>query len=424
VVPFARLLTIEMNDILNLPVSRAVAFLVLALCFLSLVDGAIPQLELFSIGQLFIPEYLIKGALLAAVLIGCLIFPQTRLGKIPKWWWLLCVAYLIADIAYLTFARGMTVAVVLQSYSGYYGLLLIGPVLCAFRGRVSQRTILLCTVSLFLVCAAVGLVQYFSAQPLLFTESADGGFRVDSWFFFEKVRAFSLFTSAMNFGMFCALCGALGVALSRTLPWRGALLCLVSAVACFATLTRLCYVIFFCVCTYALVLTFGKKSGRGLWHPFLYFGFGLAMVVAGLSSLVTGGESGLQDASSLIQRIGQWTYYSDFLLHSSITDQLFGVGIVQNEKILPLYPMIIDNVALALMLHIGLVGFVLFCILMIKMWLFLRREALVTRQPFAIAAASLWAALACAGIFNIVFTSFGVVFALAVLCREEAAVPA
>jgi hypothetical protein len=80
--------------------------------------------------------------------------------------------------------------------------------------------------------------------------------------------------------------------------------------------------------------------------------------------------------------------------------------------------MIIDNLPLALILHIGIVGLVLFSILLIKMWLYLRKEALATQQPFMIATASIFASLACSGIFNITFPTFGTVFALAILCAK------
>lgn len=408
-----------MNEILNLSISKLVAFFLVLLCFLSLVDGVMPQLQLFLLGAVPLPEYMVKGLFLAAGLVACLLFRGNQPAGIPRLAWLLCLAYMLVDVAYLTHARAMPLATVLQSYSGYYPLLFIGPILFAFRGSVSQSVMLRLTICAFVVCAAIGIIQYLTARPILFTESTDGAFRVDSWYFFDRVRAFSLFTSAMNFGMFCALCGALGVALSRRFPLRGILLVAISGAACFTTLTRLVYLLFICVCSYAFVLTYGKKSDRGRWQPVFYFLAGIATVVAGLSSLVSGGTNNLQDASSLLQRIGQWTYYADFLIHSPVSDQLFGVGIVQNEKILPLYPMIIDNLPLALILHIGIVGLVLFAILLVQMWLFLRREALEKAQPFTIAAASLWAALACAGIFNIVFASFGTVFALAVLCRRD-----
>jgi hypothetical protein len=409
----------QMNEFLNLPLSRLVALFAVVLCFLSLVDAVIPQLDLYFFGQILIKEAVVKGTLLAVVVLGCLIHPRIQRTEGPIFAWLICIGYLVADIPYLAYARGMSFVDVLQSYSVYYLLLLIGPALLVFRGRISQPVIIRCTVFLFLVCATIGVAQHLTAQPILYTESTDGAFRVDSWNFFDEVRAFSLFTTALNFGMFCALCGALGVALSRTQPIRGALLFIVSATASFTTLTRLSYLVFICTCAYALVLTFGRRPGRGLWHPVLYFALGISTILVGLNSLLSSDTTNLRDASSLIERVVQWIYYSDLLRHAALADQLFGVGIVQSEKILPLYPMLIDNLPLALVLHIGIVGLVLFGILMIKMWLYLRREALATRQPFVIAAASLWAALACAGIFNIVMSSLGAVFALAVLCERE-----
>jgi len=408
-----------MNYFLNLPVYRFVAFFVAVLCFLSFVDAIVPQLSLYLVGQLVVREAMVKGALLVVVVLGCFLYPKIHSVKGPTLVWLLCIGYLFAEIPYLTYARDMVFVDVLQSYSVYYLLLLIGPALLVFRGRVSQRAMIWSTVGLLAVCASVGIAQYLTAQPILHTESADGAFRVDSWNFFGQVRAFSLFTTALNFGMFCALCGALGVALTRTRPVGGIVLLVVSAVACFTTLTRLSYLVFICACTYALVITFGKKANRGLWHPVLYWGLGIATILVGLNSLASNNTADLQDASSLIERVGQWAYYYNVIIHSSLTGQLLGVGIVQSESVRPLYPMIIDNLPLALVLHVGLVGLVLFGSLLIRMWLFLRCEAVDTQQPFMIAAASLWATIPCAGIFNILFSPFGAVFALAILCRKR-----
>jgi hypothetical protein len=409
----------QMDDILKLPVSRMAALFVVVLCFLSLVDAIVPQLGLYVFGQVVVREAAVKAVLFAVVVLGCLFFPRIRLAAGPIVLWLLCIAYLAVEIRHLTSARGMSFVDVLQSYAVYYLLLLIGPALLVFRGRISEDLIIRCTVFLLLICALVGIAQHVTARPILFTESTDGSFRVDSWNFFDQVRAFSLFTTALNFGIFCALCGALGLALFRTRRVLGALLFTVAAVASFTTLTRLSYLVFVCACSYSLVLTFGKKPARGLWQPLLYFALGISTIVVGLYTLINSNTSQLQDPSSLLERTGQWVYYWELIRQSSLADQLFGVGIVQNENILPRYPMLIDNLPLALVLHIGVVGLGIFGALLIKMWLYLRREALATHQPFVVAAASLWAALACAGIFNIVLSSFGAVFALAVLCRKE-----
>lgn len=410
-----------MNESTNTPGYRLLAFLAFASCILAFVDGLVPQLQMSLLGgQAPINATMTRLTILLIAILGCFIRPSIEVADFPMFTWLLCIGYLVADMPHLLSGRGMPLKDVLLSYSDYYLLLLVGPALLVFRGAVSRRVILQCTVTLLLVCAAVGIAQYLTGQPILRTESVDGKFEIYSWNFLGDVRAFSLFTSGLGFGLFCALCGALGIALFRTSRLKGALLFLVSALACFSTLTRLCYLVFFCACVCALVLAFGKKPRRGLWLPLLFFVLGIATILSGLRSSLNDVASNLQDSGSLILRLNDWTYYLGVISSSTLTDKLFGLGTTldQNNTI----P--IDNVPLALVLHIGIIGLVVFGVLLVKMWLYLRREALAARQPFAIAAASLWATLTCAGIFNIVLVQIGAVFAITVLCKmPKATVP-
>jgi hypothetical protein len=400
-------------------IHRSLAMLAVPLCLFSLVDAAIPQLQMYFLGgQIPIANSVVKAALLIVVVLGTLMHPSNESAGLPLTAWWICAGFLVFEILYLTLSVGLSLEGVLQSYYGYYLLLLLGPAALTFRDEVSGKVIIRCTVFLFLVCAIIGLAQYLTAQPLLYTDSADGGFTVNSWDFFGDVRAFSLFTSSMNFGLFCAFCGALGVALSRTLPIRGALLLIVSTVATFSTLTRVAYLVFVCACTCAFVLTFGRKIARARWHPLLYFALAILIILAGLNSLANSSSTNLRDSSSLIERTIEWGYYYNVLVHSTPATLLFGLGIVQNEKIFPLYPMLIDNIFLALILHIGIIGLLLFGVLLTKMWLYLHREALATQQPFIIAAASLWATLLCAGTFAIAFSTYGTVFTLALFCKR------
>lgn len=388
-------------------------------CLLSLVDGAIQQtqMSLFA-GHIIFGNSVLKLILLVIVFLGCVEHPTVDFTGVPVYTWLLCIGFLLLDSGYLSIARGMSIGDVFLTYYDYYLMLLIGPVLLVFRGAVREKRLITIIVSVFLVCAAVGFAQYATGQALLPTESADGSFSVASWDFLGEVRAFSLFGSALEFGTFCTFCGALGIALIPAMPIRGVLLFVFSALACFTTLTRLCYLIFLCAACSAVFLTFGKKARRTMWLPPLYFVLGIAVMAAGVNSLI-GGSSNLQYSGSLLERLSQWSYYYDLLAHSTVTERMLGLGIVQNPKILPLFPMTIDNSPLALILHIGVVGAVFFSILVFQMWVHLRREAASSKRPFVIASASLWSTLACAGIFNIVFASFGSVFALVVLCQQE-----
>ena len=395
------------------------ALLASLLCLLVLVNGGIQQIQmLLSGGQMLIGNVLPKTALCTVVLLGCLFRPQLDVKELPTTSWLLCIGFLVLEILYLTSASPLSISDVLSSYYDYYAVLLVAPLLLVFRGYVPEHVLIRLTVIVFLVCAAVAFAQYLTNNPVLYTQSIDGNYEVASWDFGGKVRAFSFFESSLEFGAFCALCGALGTALSKTAPIRGILLLLVSALACYCTLTRLCYIVYFASCVSTLILTFGKKPSRGLWHPLFFFILGVGTIVVGLNNFTADDSSKLQDAGSLIERVAQWVFYINLLVQTSFAKLMLGSGITQSAKILPRAPMTIDNSPLALVLHIGFIGGALFSVLMFKMWLWLRREALATQRPFVLAVAGFWATCACAGIFNIVFSLYGTAFGLAMLCNQ------
>ncbi|MFC5865385.1 hypothetical protein ACFPT7_23980 [Acidicapsa dinghuensis] len=407
-----------MNDAYDSPSYRVLVLFEVILFLLVLADGLLPQMQMFLLGgQVLVGSVLVKPILLIGLVIGCLYRPQLNISSLPMISWLLCIGFLVAEIAYLIIACDISLIDILKSYNSYYLLLLAGPAAVEFRNMVSEKTISRSVIGLFLVCAIIGIAQHVLNKPLLYTESSNGAFQVQSWDFFGEVRAFSLFSSGLNFGLFCSLCGALGVALLRNSPLKGSLLWVLAAIACYSTLTRVCYVVFACSSASAFVLTFGKNKRRGLWHPALYCALGISTLLYGLNSIATGNTGDLGSSISLIDRINEWTYYTDLITHSTLSHRLLGFGIFQSDKLTQLTPMAIDNLLLGLVLHIGMLGLLLFGVLMTKMWLYLRHKAITDRQPFVIAASSMWAALPCAGLFNLDLAPFGVAFALVILCR-------
>ncbi len=398
------------------PAYRPLAFLILALCLFELVDGLIPQLQMSLFGgQVPLSNALFRVIILALLGFGCSLHPKIELTQIPIVTWLFCVGFLTLDLLHLVSQDGVTLRDVVMSYDDYYLLLLAGPAALAFRNTIRERAIARWTIVLLFVCAAIGMAQYWTQKPLLRTESVDGKFEIYSSSIFDYERAFSLFTSGLSYGLFAALCGALGVALCRTRRLAGLSLVLVSGMACFSTLTRNCYLVFACACVASFIFTFGKKPSRGRWLPILFFLLAILTILSGARSFGTEQSNTLKDAGSLLQRLDNWGYYLSSFLESSWINKLFGLGMTFNDD----SKRPIDNIPLALILHIGLVGLTAFSVLLAKMWLYLRREALVTQQPFIIAAASLWTTLMCAGMFNIVLIQMGTVFMIAILCSKE-----
>lgn len=405
-----------MTEATNPPGYHPLAILAFTLFSFALVDGILPQAQMSLLGgKIVMTNAIFRLIILAILLFGCLIHPKIRFAGIPIFPWLLCLGFLIADIPHLVFSHGMSLVEVLMSYSEYYLLLLAGPAALCFRNTISEKVVVRYVVILLLMCAMIGIAQYWTQQPILHTESSDGKFEVYSSDFIGDQRAFSLFTSGLGFGLFCAFTGALGVALLRSHRKAAALLLALSAIACFATLTRLCYLVFACACICSLVLTFGKSPKRGLWFPLVFLALAIATILSGLRSSLSGNASNLQDTGSLLERLENWAYYWSLFSRAPVVDKLLGMGITLTQK----NTMPIDNVLLALIMHIGIIGLVLFSILLIRMWLHLRQQALSTQQPFFIAAASLWATFACAGIFNIILIQLGAIFAMAVLCKQR-----
>lgn len=400
-------------------VYRLTAIAVVMCCLLSLAEGLIPQLEMTVFGgRVLVSNAVIKVFLLGLALFGCLLKPSLELFELPKVIWIVCLGYLVIDSAYLVLERGVPISDLLLSYNSYYLILFVGIMLVEFRGVVQERTVVLAIGCLLAVCAPVALLQHFLSTPLLHTESKDGSFLIMDWNFFGETRAFSFFNSALNLGIFSAWCGSLGVALFRTKRVKGFLIFFVSALTCYATLTRLCYVIFACASVQAGILTFGKKPTRGKWQPIVYFALGVATILAGLS-MFFGDTTDFQNASSLINRMDEWTYYLDVIFRAPFADKLLGMGVFQSGKADKLLPLVIDSTPLALVLHIGVVGLILFSLLILKMLIYLRKEAINTGNTVFIAAASLWSTILCAGTFNIIFSLYGAVFAISILTSRS-----
>jgi len=400
------------------------ATVAMAACLLALVDGASPQLQMFLLSGRMLTNVFAKVLLVATLAYGLLLNPKIDRSNLPLSTWAMCLAYLILDIGPLMSISDVPISVLLQSYNRYYSYLLLAPAAIVFRGKVSERLIIRGLVWSLVICAVIGFAQHVTVSPLLYTEDNDNQFVVQAWKFFGDVRAFSLFSSGLSFGIFCSLCGALGITLSRDSLSRGVLLTTLAALACYTTLTRNAYLVFFCACSYSAIFTFGKKPTRGLWQPIVYFMLGVGAILVGLATYGNDTASDLQNNSSVFERVIEWTYYSDLLAKTSPGDLLLGLGIVQDATTdQAAAPAPIDNVPLVLVLHIGIVGLIIMSVFMYKTWLYVRREALTHMQPFLIAAVSLWATLACEGLFSTILAPFGIVLALVILCERRSELP-
>jgi len=393
------------------------AFTVATTCLLTIVDGAVPQLQMVILGGHMITNALTKAALVTCLALGAFLRPRLSTFGVPMMTWKIVLGFLVFEIWHLFANCHIGPVEILQSYNRNYLILLVGPAALAFRHAVPERWLIRFTVALFLLSMLIGMLQYFTNSPILYTVSAEANFEVNSWIFYDSVRAFSLFNSSLNFSIFCAFCGSLGVALSRQFPRRGLLLAFLAALTCYITLTRNGYLIFLCAVSCSAIITFGKRPSRGSALPWVYFLLGTVTMFHGLFSFEREpGEAGLASAASLIDRLAEWTYFSRLFLNAPLSQKLFGMGLAQQDRFVYTLPAPIDNLAIAIIVHLGIVGAILLTLMMAEMWRYLRRRAVSQPQSFVIASASLWSTFACAGIFNIMSVPLGAVFTLALIC--------
>ena len=110
--------------------------------------------------------------------------------------------------------------------------------------------------------------------------------------------------------------------------------------------------------------------------------------------------------------------------------KLFGLGFCQADKpvIVPrrddflgkASTVLVDNLYLALTLHIGLVGMVVIVALLWAMWRCLRKETIKRPTPLLIGISSFWATFLMTGMFNVQPALYGFWFLIGILVLHRA----
>jgi hypothetical protein len=410
------------NEALERFVTRYARYFFVFIFFLIFVDGAIPQAQmlLFS-GRIIIPAITFK-VLLFLLLVFSLLMHFLRSGTVilPTGLVLsyyLFVTYLI--IHFLVLIEEYPPDYLLFSYNSYYFFLLALPlaVYVKVRAILVEKWFVIISIPII----ALGMVQYLSNSPILPVASVDQSFKVYVIDYYGKTRAFSLFNSGLNYGHFLSIAGGLCVVRmvrSRKLGrLKNFAIFAVEVFACYTTLTRNLYVEFtFTVCA-ALLLSRQRRTENYLplsnalkYLPVIY-GAAALLLVTGTQAIMlyVGGTSLLLKQESLLMRYMEWKYYFPLWTGQGLKTLLFGVGLIQNERFPVTEEVLLDNTFLAIGLHIGLIGVVLWFIFMWGLWKHLL--AIWKRMPdnaILIAFIALWSTWISSGIYNINFSLYSI----------------
>jgi hypothetical protein len=388
---------------------------------LIVVDAALPQLEMFLTGgQVPVPTSSLKLLLVGAIVVSFSVAPSITLSWFPLRAWILFVTYLVIDIPHLM-TQDLTMFQVLSEYYGYYSLILILPAACVLALRIEEASVVRVIKMIFMVCAILGIAQFAFDSPILYTESADGRFSIIAWQFFATggIRAFSLFVYSVNFGLFCSMVGGIGLfSFLQRKNGLDALLFVTAAICCYITLTRVVFLVF-CATVFGVVaLRFGKTTKAVRSAALLSFLTGIAVAYGGAIGLL-GGGNGIGDTLSLLQRLEQVAYYWGVFSSGTVAQKLLGFGIVQdvNFNKMSIYP--IDNLFMALLLHIGLFGLLAFLFLVWSVWLAITKETRQRMTSLRAGVCGLWVSFGAISLFDISTMVFAVSVMLLIITRPN-----
>jgi hypothetical protein len=401
---------------------KTVATVSLGLATLALLDGAIPQIEMITTGGHVPLSTAILKVALSALLVLALAW-QTKSSRLSGFVciWLVTMLYLLADTVYLSAYLHTSFSDIVIGYNSYYAYLLICPLAAYVADQLRERRVIVFLLSVYFVCFIIGTAQFLLVKPLLYTDSVDKSFSALSWYTMDgSVRAFSLFTSGLGYGSLCCLIGALSVALLMLSPFKklSLLLFLCAGFACYSTLTRNCYAQFL----FASLATFSLTSRRlkrwVKYSPMIFLFFAALLAWKGISTdASTSTDSAVTSNISVLLRAASWVYYISLYWTAPLAEKLLGLGIVQNSNATNNGVFALDNQYLAILMNIGLVGFILMFWLQWKMWLRLYSRAVTQPSILTVAIAGFWSTFLAVYYYNVSVVTFSLVFIIALLVR-------
>ena len=351
------------------------------------VDGALAQVEIPITGGSLLftqrPHYFLVLGLVSMLLLKGR-FQSSPLLPLA----LVLLSYATVEVCFLHFFRGINISSIRRSFEYFFLLLMVG-LASVVPLKIKSRHILAAFVAITLACLIVSAAQFVTNLPVVATESADHAFRVESYGFFGRTRAFSLFGSALQAGIFYCFMGAVATSFCLR-PGRrnfGFFLLPLCAFGCYATYTRLVMVGFILTLINVLVMSRKGLARFSALLPILSLGCALLLVAQGIRTAGGAGRNDLANSSSLDERVLNWGVYSEKFLAGSPVDILFGVGLgpyapyAMPDRPENAAPVPIDNAYLLILLSIGVCGLVLLGVVYWRFWKFLHDRATSRTDP-------------------------------------------
>lgn len=401
-------------------------YILLFLILLLTVDAAFSQLQIFLFnGDILIPFFILKLLLLLILIIDSTTKKIWITNKFVFYWWLFFLIYIVIEVFVFTssdynYSFKAAIYRLLQNYF----IFMVVPAIFALRESFTKKKIVVILSVLFIILAIIGFIQYFSLDPLFPDRAKNEVLIVNSYIYFGKIRSFSLFTSAMAFGHFIAMFSAIVFSYMciEKKKWIYGLLFTVTVATSYITLTRNVYLeLIASILNVIFLLTaFKYRRLRDISNllPVLNGLIGICFFYLSLVKLGTKATN-ISNNTSIQMRWNEWKNVTTvWLKHSDWMHKLFGTGIVQGDKIGTMQPGLIDNNFLLVGLHIGIIGLILWLIIMFYINAILIKETFVHRSPLLIGLTAFWSTWMITGIYNITLNIYMVVLILIVLVYD------
>jgi hypothetical protein len=407
----------------------SVASVLYALSYI--VNGAIPQLEMLLTGgripiALSSLEFFV--CLLAAAALS-----SFRLQHSPLLYASAALAcYTIVDGCILWATTQYSIVDLRGAIAAFSVPLVVIGVALSVPISVKYKHVLTMVLLLFLGCFYVSLMQFITNLPIVQIQSADNSFFVQAYGFSDRIRAFSLFASGLNAGLFyCFLAGfGANLCFSRRHRIYGFLILGMSAFGCYATITRLTIIgMVACVVT-VLVIRSRRLRPVVPWIPLVWALLGIGVIAQAVYASGQAEGSGVQNRSSIDSRIAEWKYYTDKYATSTVGEMTFGTGLSpyrgENDLNPPPTAAIepVDNAILELLLNSGFVGLMFVVFFCWKFWVTLYRKALAGGNSLLVAATALVAVVPFFFLINDLMPEIYMMGLLALMSSQEDATPA
>jgi hypothetical protein len=370
-------------------------YLALVTCFI--VDGLLPQAQMFFTGGSTPIKARFRILLLVLAIVAVLVTKRLRKSPISNAHIVLAV-FLCVDFVILYATTGYYALDIFNSFRVILIPIILFGVILSSPLNLTQPAVLAGGAVVFLASLTISALQYITDTSVLPTRSQNGTFAVPAYTFFGHPRAFSLFGSALDAGLFYCIPVALGdiLLLMRRRLLIGSLLLSLSIFGLYTTFTRLAFLGLAATLFSALMLWTRRLPRVAKVLPFIWILIAIATI--SIAARDSGGSSrrDISSTATLYERFVGWRYYAEKYMSEDLTEMLFGTGMSEYAASdAPNWspsaaPVPIDDAFLQLLLNSGLISLGIVIYYYIKAWNSLYFKANRERDPFVLAAAAVF----------------------------------